>query len=206
MKITLNNAGKRFNREWIFRHVTATYIAGNAYAITGPNGSGKSTFLQTLSGNLNVNEGSVNYFLGENKEVNDDNVYNHLSICAPYIDLVEEMTLHEFLSFHFCFKPCIPGVTMQEISSLIGLQDAQQKQMRYYSSGMKQRVRLAQAIFSNVPVLLLDEPCTNFDESGYTLYHNLISKYCSHKLIMVSSNDAREYSFCNNKLNLTDHK
>ncbi len=206
MKITLNNAGKRFNREWIFRHITSAFISGNSYAVTGPNGSGKSTFLQTLSGNLNVNEGSLHYVSDGNKEVDADDIYRHISICAPYVELVEEMTLQEFLTFHFAFKPCLPGITIQDISSLIELDSAVEKQMRFYSSGMKQRVRLAQAVFADVPVLLLDEPCTNFDERGYILYQNLVVKYCRNKLLFVSSNDEREYAFCKERLNLTDYK
>lgn len=80
------------------------------------------------------------------------------------------------------------------------------KQIRYFSSGMKQRLKLAQAVFSDVPVLLLDEPCTNLDASGYQLYHDLINTYCGWKLIIVSSNDALEMDFCLEKLNILDFK
>jgi ABC-type multidrug transport system ATPase subunit len=86
------------------------------------------------------------------------------------------------------------------------LENAMNKQIRYFSSGMKQRLKLAQAVFSDVPVLLLDEPCTNLDKPGYELYHSLISKYCLNKLIIVSSNDAMEMDFCTNRLNILDYK
>jgi ABC-type multidrug transport system ATPase subunit len=71
---------------------------------------------------------------------------------------------------------------------------------------MKQRVKLAQAIFSDTPVLLLDEPCTNLDAPGYTLYHRLIKEYCSQKLIIVSSNDEMEMDFCRERINIMDYK
>ena len=104
MKISLTDAGKRFNRDWIFRHLTYEFSAGQSYAIIGPNGSGKSTLLQVLSGSMQVNEGKTEYRTG-NKELMNDEVYAHISICAPYLEVVEEMTLIEFLNFHSGFKP-----------------------------------------------------------------------------------------------------
>jgi ABC-type multidrug transport system ATPase subunit len=89
---------------------------------------------------------------------------------------------------------------------LIGLKEATHKQIRYFSSGMKQRLELALAIFSETPILLLDEPCSNLDKEGYALYHTLINKYAMHKLIIVGSNDVQEYNFCTKQLNLMDYK
>ena len=100
----------------------------------------------------------------------------------------------------------LSSVNIDEILSIIGLQNAANKQIRYYSSGMKQRIKLAQAIFSDVPVLLLDEPCTNLDTAGYALYHELISRYALHKLIIVSSNDEKEMDFCLERINIMDYK
>ncbi len=71
---------------------------------------------------------------------------------------------------------------------------------------MKQRIKLAQAVFSNAPVLLLDEPCTNFDEAGYEIYYNLIEHYCKNRLVIISSNNEKEYNFCNKHLYLPDYK
>src|SRR5438046_1665902 len=106
------------------------------------------------------------------------------------------MTVTEFLQFHQIFKPLLPALTIKEIIEVVGLSNAAGKQIRYYSSGMKQRVKLAQAIFSDVPVILLDEPCTNLDGSGIALYQQLVEKYCLDRLVIVSSNDEAEYGFC----------
>jgi ABC-type multidrug transport system ATPase subunit len=208
MKISLTNAGKRFNRDWIFRNFTKEFTSGIAYAITGPNGSGKSTLLQVIGGAMMMSEGSAKYTMGNEtaREVHVDKAFQHISIAAPYLELVEEMTLQEFLQFHSQFKPLLPGFHLQEIIAEIGLQAATHKQIRFYSSGMKQRVKLAQAIFSNVPCILLDEPCTNLDAAGIDLYHQLVNKYCNDRLIIVSSNDEQEYSFCTEKISILDYK
>ncbi|MBD0351139.1 MAG: ATP-binding cassette domain-containing protein [Flavisolibacter sp.] len=205
MKIKLTNAGKRFNREWIFRFANLELVAPHAYAITGPNGSGKSTFLQTIGGMLQVSEGGIEYAIG-NKPLASEEVYNFISFCAPYLDVIEEMTLIEFLYFHFSFKAYLPGMNAQKVTELIGLKHAAHKQIRFYSSGMKQRVKLAQAIFCNTPLVLLDEPCSNLDQQGIELYHFLIRDYCRDRLVMVSSNDEVEYRFCDEVIPITTFK
>ncbi len=205
MKISLTDAGKRFNRDWIFRHLTYEFSAGRSYAIVGPNGSGKSTLLQVLSGSMQLNEGNGQWSM-VNAQCPNEEVYKHVTICAPYLEVVEEMTLIEFLNFHSGFKPFLPSLTLQKIISILGLENAVNKQIRNYSSGMRQRVKLAQAIFSDVPVILLDEPCTNLDAAGIQLYHDLINEYCKNRMVVVSSNDEVEYKFCKEKLNIFDYK
>ena len=205
MKISLTDAGKRFNRDWIFRHLTYEFSAGQSYAIIGPNGSGKSTLLQVLSGSMGVNEGNVQFSI-LNAQCPNEEMYKHVSICAPYLEVVEEMTLIEFLNFHSGFKPFLSSMSSEKIISLLGLENAVNKQIRNYSSGMKQRVKLAQSIFSDVPVVLLDEPCTNLDAAGIQLYHDLINEYCENRMVVVSSNDEVEYRFCNERLNINEYK
>jgi len=204
MKITLSDAGKRFNREWIFRHFNYHFISSNAYAITGPNGSGKSTLLQFIAGALMPTEGKIFYYNGSDKAVEE--WFPFLSIAAPYLETVEEMTANEFFRFHQAFKPLMPAVSIPQILERIGLEDAADKQIRYYSSGMKQRIKLAQAFFSDTPIVLLDEPTTNLDAPGIELYHELIRQYCSERLVIVSSNDALEYSFCKSVIEMNNLK
>ncbi len=205
MTISLSDAGKRYNRDWIFRHINYTFGSGQSYAIIGPNGSGKSTLLQVLSGSMMLNEGNVQYSM-LNAQLSIEKVYTQVSICAPYLEVVEEMTLKEFLNFHHGFKPFLPGITNDLIITSVGLEKAVNKQIRYYSSGMKQRIKLAQCIFSDTPIVLLDEPCTNLDAAGINLYHSLIENYCKDRLVVVSSNDEVEYQFCKEKINMSEYK
>ncbi len=204
MRIILSDAGKRFNREWIFRHFDYSFSSSNAYAITGPNGSGKSTLLQFIAGALMPTEGKVSYHQENDKSI--EVYYPLLSIAAPYLELIEEMTAIEFLRFHHEFKPLLPSMTIPQILECVGLQQASEKQIRYFSSGMKQRLKLAQAFFSDTPVVLLDEPTTNLDTPGIDLYHELIANYCRERLVIVSSNDSMEYSFCKTVIDMKQLK
>jgi ABC-type multidrug transport system ATPase subunit len=203
MQLTASNIGKRYNREWIFRSFSYSFAAGNAYAVTGPNGSGKSTLLQVLAGAVMLSEGTI-ACTNAAAVIAPEKMHSQVSIAAPYLELIEEMTAVEMLQFHTKFK----ALTLDSSSllGLVGLEKATHKQIRYYSSGMKQRLKLGLAIFSNTPILFLDEPCTNLDAEGIALYQQLINDYCKQKLIIVSSNDKQEYGFCNEELKITDYK
>ena len=205
MQISLANAGKRFSREWIFRNFTYQFLPGNSYAITGPNGSGKSTLLQVLSGALELNEGNSEW-KSNDVDIQPNKVYQNIAIAAPYFELIEEMTAKEFLIFHSSFKGYIDNISVTDIIEEAGLLHAIDKQIRFFSSGMKQRLKLAQAVFSDVPVVLLDEPCTNLDKAGFDLYYKWIENYCKNRLIIISSNDKNEYLFCDHQINIQDYK
>lgn len=205
MRIKLTNLGKRYNREWIFRNLNFQFDFDKHYAITGPNGSGKSTLLQVISGSAIYNEGSINY-QELDKSIVPEKIFQKLSFAAPYLDLVEEMTLNEFFSFHHKMKGWLPALDTRQIIFLLRLEKSAHKQIRYFSSGMKQRAKLAQAIFSDVPVVLLDEPLTNLDDDGILLYHSLIKDYCNNRLVIISSNDKKEYSFCDEVIDMREYK
>ncbi len=206
MTISLSDLGKRFNRDWIFRRLTYEFSAGNSYALIGPNGSGKSTLLQVIGGALFFNEGTIRYTNTAQQEIKDELVFKQVAIAAPYLELIEEMTGQELLDFHQTFKPFIKGKNSAAILHEVGLSDAAQKQIRYYSSGMKQRLKLAQSFFCDTPVLLLDEPCTNLDQNGIELYHRLLSLYTQNRIVIIASNDPVEYKFCQQQLLLSEYK
>ncbi len=205
MTISLDNTGKRYNREWIFRHCTYQFEQGKKYAITGPNGSGKSTLLQVIAGATLHNEGTVEYKDGQ-QATNNEQHYTFISIAAPYLELIEEMTATEMLEFHSKFKPFLPAQSIADILKTVGLENGANKQIRYFSSGMKQRLKLAQAFFSNTPVLLLDEPTTNLDAEGIALYRSLVASFTKERLVVVSSNDKQEYDFCEEVVQISNYK
>lgn len=204
MRIELKDAGRRFNQEWVFRNFSYTFNAAGKYAILGPNGSGKSTLLSVILGNLSPSEGSVDY--SEGKEIPVDKIYTYLSFAAPYLDLVEEFTLQETIDFHFKFKGFFPGLDAAGLMDILGLAKSQDKALKYFSSGMKQRTKLVMACCTNSPLLLLDEPTSNLDKQGIEWYHELIRNFTSDKLVLVGSNQENEYSFCDNLIRITDYK
>ncbi|HTN18751.1 MAG TPA: ABC transporter ATP-binding protein [Chitinophagaceae bacterium] len=203
MKISVEAVSKRFIHHTIFRNVNLQFNTQESYALLGANGSGKSTLLRIIAGMQTPSKGKV-FYADAGKPVPQEQVFRQISFCAPGMELIEEMTLTEVLQFHFSFKSILPGLSIARVIELTGLQSAAGKQIGDFSSGMKQRVKLAQAIFSHTPVLLLDEPCTNLDQQGVQQYTEWMTQYTRERLVIVASNELREYQFCRHKIHMTD--
>lgn len=203
--ITLENIARRFNRDWIFRKVDYRFVQGESYAILGPNGSGKSTFLQVVAGNLSPSTGKLSYSAAD-KPVEVDQVFKSLSLSAPYLELIEEFTLEELFAFHFRFKQALPGLDIPAMIDLLGFPAARDKEIRHFSSGMKQRTKLVLSCCSDTPLLFLDEPTANLDTQGIAWYHQLIERYAGGRLLIICSNQEHEYHFCENLVRINDYK
>src|SRR5664279_2801669 len=126
MKISLNNLGKRYNREWIFRNLSVQFNINKHYAITGPNGSGKSTLLQIIDGSTIYNEGEIFYHESD-RTIEPDKIFKKVSFAAPYLEVVEEMTLVEFFTFHQKMKGWISSITTKEIITILDLEKSSYK-------------------------------------------------------------------------------
>ena len=205
MKISLEHVGRRFNREWIFRDINYEFEGGGSYAILGANGAGKSTLLQVISGSLSSSEGTISYLNKDNK-LDPDNIFEHLSLAAPYLELIEEFSLTEHIDFHFRFKKYRVGMDRDSLIELLGLKNAEFKAIKYFSSGMKQRVKLALAFCSDTGILLLDEPASNLDQQGLEWYLSLVGQFSSDRLLIICSNQEQEYSFCRHQIKVADYK
>lgn len=205
-QISLQNVGKRYNHEWIFKGIDHTFKANEHCVILGANGSGKSTLLQTILGSTIASEGEIKcQFSGNQVDVEES--LGLFSIAAPYLELIEEFTVKEQLDFHQKLTSFRPGLTIDSIIETLYLRDAKGKAMKYYSSGMKQRVKIGLALLSNTPFVLLDEPTSNLDSKAIDWYNKLVEEHKKDRVLIVCSNDQKaEFSFCSQKLNLMDYK
>lgn len=197
MKIILENIGKRFGRDWIFRNLNYEFFGNNKYVILGKNGTGKSTLLQIIAGSISFSEGNIFY-------ENNTYVPAACSFSAPYLELLEEMTWREAVRFQGRFKKYIFGFSEKEVIECSGLLVTADKQLKNFSSGMKQRARLTLALLADAPLLLLDEPLTHLDKDGAAWYHNLLLEFAKEKLLVVCSNyHKEEYPLCERELVLS---
>lgn len=206
MNITLNNIGHKFNNDWVFKDISSKITVDNPTVILGNNGSGKSTLLQIISGIIKPSSGILEYSSSLSSEIiTQDKLYKTLSISTPITQLPEAYTLKEAISFHRQFKGFLPELKFTEIAQKLQLEKGLDKPIEEYSSGMKQRVKLAFAILSNVECVFLDEPTSNLDREGITWYKNLITEELSKKnksFIVCSNKQEEEYFFCKNEIDV----
>lgn len=205
-QISLRNVGKRFNHEWIFRGIDHTFKQDEHTVILGANGSGKSTLLQVVLGSSVASEGELEYTV-EGTSYSVEDTLGFFSLATPYLELIEEFTLTEMLEFHQKMKPFRAGLTIDAIVEKLYLTEAKNKAIRYFSSGMKQRVKLGIALLSDTPFVMLDEPTSNLDAKAIEWYKQLVEENKQGRIIIVCSNDQKdEFSFCTQKLNIADYK
>lgn len=206
MKLELKNLGRRFNKEWIFRGVNAIVDAQNPTVLFGHNGSGKSTLLKLLSASELPSEGEIVYSTSENI-ISPENIYKHIGMAAPYMELPEEYTLGELLTFNLKFKPFINNYTKEDIASIAYLEDAFNKQIKVFSSGMKQRLKLALALFTENKIILLDEPTSNMDERGVQWYKSQVEEATKGRTVIICSNaHVEEHFFCTQEIDINQYK
>jgi ABC-type multidrug transport system ATPase subunit len=206
MHITLNKISRKFNYEWIFRDVDYEFEQGNAYAILGSNGSGKSTLLQIISGHLHPSSGAISYsHIG--KEIAIEEFFRYVTFSGPYLELIEEFTLEEMLTFHSRFRKFRNKLDVIGVMDATGLTRNRNKPIKYFSSGMKQRVRLALALLTESEVVLLDEPAANLDRKAIEWYRNLIDTNKDERIIIVCSNSqSDEHDFCTQSIVIDEYK
>ena len=159
----------------------------------------------------------VKYIKGKRYEIKVSMVFK-LEHCGKLIALTkekksnnnyydyEEFTLSEMVDFHFKFKTFKPGIDKAALNEILNLKGSDNKMIRYFSSGMKQRLKLALAFCADTPMLMLDEPTSNLDTQGIDWYLNLVEKFSANRLTIICSNQEHEYSFCEQKLNISDYK
>ena len=206
MHISLSKISRKYNYEWIFRDVDFEFEQGNAYAILGSNGSGKSTLLQIISGHLHPSGGTLTYS-HNNKDISVDDFFRYVTFSGPYLELIEEFTLEEMLTFHNRFKKFRNNMDVNAVMDATGLIRNRNKPIKYFSSGMKQRVRLAIALLTESEVVLLDEPAANLDHKAIAWYRDLVANNHADRIIIVCSNSqSEEHDFCTQSIVIDDYK
>jgi ABC-type multidrug transport system ATPase subunit len=192
MRIKVENLSKRFNREWIFKNFTKQFNPGETYAIIGPNGSGKSTLLQVLWGQMQPTSGTIQFSNNEDAVLADE-VFNYITIATPYMDLIDEFTLDEMIRFHFKFKNTHQNIPINTLPELLELSNSRDKLIYNFSSGMRQRLKLGLAFFSDSKILYLDEPTTNLDTKSIEWYWKHLENTMKQRMVIIASNQTHEY-------------
>ena len=148
MKITLEKLSKRYLYDWIIRDMDFVFETNSITGVNGINGSGKSTLIKLLSGYLSPSEGKISYEMGGNK-IDRSDVFQHMSLAAPYTDLIQEYDAEEMFLFHRKFKKLRRDYDVKTFLDKVNLKGNKGKQIQYYSSGMKQRLQLAMAVYTD---------------------------------------------------------
>lgn len=203
MEVQLLDVGKKFGKKWIFKAVNFTLCAGKKYALTGHNGSGKTTLLKIAAAAALPDKGKVCY-TQEGKRIPANELYRYLAFTSPHANLPEEMTLSEICRFYHHLKPL--EMPLSEFLERTALKEAENKPIGHFSSGMKQKLQIALALFSENRLVLLDEPSANFDAENTQWLKDEISQLSSKKTLLLSSNRQVVLSACDQVIKIEQWK
>lgn len=205
MKVTLQGISISFYQKRILKNIDFVFEEQGTYAITGANGSGKSTVVKLLAGVLKASQGSINHSLGA-VVVPSENLHKHLNWVAPYINIYEELNAVEIFNFQKNFKNT--SLSLDDFLIKTNLAEHRNKRIKYYSSGMKQRLKLALGMFFDCKLLLLDEPTMNLDKNFQGWYLQNLQDLIRNgdKTIIIASNAPEEYTLAQEVLDLEKHR
>lgn len=205
MQIELAEIGKKFNREWVFKEVNYSFKKNSVTSIQGTNGSGKSTLLKIISGAELPSKGTITYQQASKPITDLNEIYKHISFVGPYMDLPELLTIRELYEFQVKFKPL--RYSYSDFVRKVMLENDQEKQIKNYSSGMRQRLKLGLSILSESPIIFLDEPCSNLDQKGIDLYQDMLRNNADDRIIIIGSNeDINETFMATETINIMNYK
>ncbi len=196
MQLEINQIGKHYNQQWLFRNISFELKTGESIAILGKNGSGKSTLLQIIYGLIQAAEGDV--LLNKNLIEFPHQIFNYTS---PLMVLPLEFNIQEIHAHQINV-----GKMKMDIAEFMDhaqfTTDKANQPILYFSSGMQQRLKTALCLAGNGHIKLLDEPLSNMDKDGEKWYLNCLDKINSNHIIILASNDEVEYQGIKNQINL----
>jgi heme exporter protein A len=202
--LALTNICKYYSATLLFKDISFELNPGEVLGVTGWNGSGKSTLLRIVAGLVRPSAGKVEMFCN-NEPIPKESRRRFLGMVAPSLALYDELTALENMEF-FCK---VRGISYDrndciEILERVGLIDRSRKMCRNFSSGMKQRLKLVQAILHKPPLLLLDEPGSNLDSKGIKIVEDIISQQRQFGITVIASNEKREVDYADRIINLSE--
>ena len=202
--LCVEGVGKQYHQTLLFEDITFSMKPGDVVGITGWNGSGKSTLVRIIAGLVRPSAGCVRMMSGE-KVLNEAAKRRFIGLVAPAFSLYDELTGIENLEFFYKIR----GVAFDRVDTLdrmaqMGLEGLTDRLCRDYSSGMKQRLKIIQALIHHPPLLLLDEPGTNLDRKGMQMVEDIVTMQRQTGMTIIASNEKQEVDYANRIINLSD--
>lgn len=199
--IRLHQLGRRFQRQWLFRGVDATFVKGDKVAVLGGNGSGKSSLTSMLAGFLSPSEGEIIWDF--NKEnIPSEDWWNRIAWCSPALELPLALSISEVIDLYGQMRGFHGRWSKDTILQALDLGAHLEKPMSQLSSGMRQRVKLIVAFSLNADVLILDEPTAHLDAKAIQWFKHHIAQI-HHSFVFIASNhDEDEMGICNKKIEI----
>jgi ABC-type multidrug transport system ATPase subunit len=201
IQIELDQISKRYGYQSILKNINLILLPSSKTGISGRNGSGKSTMLKIISSYLSPSSGKITYKAGDNL-INRNQIALEIAFCAPYIQVTQEMSLKEVFSFQSKFIPFYNNIDYKSFLDIIEMKSPKDKEIKFFSSGMQQKVNLGLTILRQSKILLLDEPTSYLDVQAKAWFHKFLHANQNDRTIVIASNDKDDFNNLNDIYNI----
>ncbi len=208
LSLTSENLSKSYSGRTIFKGMNFSLSMGQSAVITGRNGSGKSTLVKIITGIISASSGIIKISL-EGKETPPSEMKGNIGFLSPYLNLYDELTGIENLVFFRKLKGDQGADSVEELKQLldmVGLYSRRNDEVKAYSSGMKQKLKIAFALIGSPLLLVLDEPRSNLDKDGINVIERISHEQKSKGILIIATNDEDDLKLCDRRINIEDHK
>lgn len=208
LEINCDNLTKTFSGKTIFKNLSFKISSSESLTITGSNGSGKSTLIKVIANLIQASKGKIS--IRENEaEIPQDKWFLRTGFLSPYLNLYDELSGFENLDFFYKLRTSDTkqsGEKIKHILQRVNLYEKKNELVKNYSSGMKQKLKLAFAVLHEPDLLLLDEPRTNLDKAGVDLITEIAGNQREKGILIIATNDEDDKMLCDSVLNIEDYK
>lgn len=195
MYLKLEKISKEFAGKRIFRDINFELKPGQSAAIVGPNGSGKTTLIRIICGLIRPTAGKVVYSVNGH-DIEMLNVYRHIGLVGPYLELYEELTALENLLFFAKIKRVVDArEKIKDLMAQMNLSGRENDEVKTYSSGMRQRLKYVFALLGDPRILILDEPTSNLDRDGINRVYQIMEKQKKENILLIATNDDEDLKY-----------
>ena len=188
--IQLQNVTKRIKESTVLDNVSYTFKSGFVYGLYGQNGSGKTMLLRAISGLINLDSGSI--FIDGEKLHDKIEFPPETGIVIENMELLPECSAKRNLQMLAKIKNIADEKDIIFSLERVGLDPDSDKKVKKFSLGMKQRLNIAQAIFENQKIILLDEPTNALDEDAVQLIYKIIREEKSRGATIIVATHHKE--------------
>ena len=188
--IQLQNVTKRIKENTVLDNVSYTFKSGFVYGLYGQNSSGKTMLLRAISGLINLDSGSI--FIDGEKLHDKIEFPPETGIVIENMELLPECSAKRNLQMLAKIKNIADEKDIIFSLERVGLDPDSDKKVKKFSLGMKQRLNIAQAIFENQKIILLDEPTNALDEDAVQLIYKIIREEKSRGATIIVATHHKE--------------
>lgn len=200
--LEINDIRKSFGRKILFEKISFSIKNAEAYAITGKNGSGKSTLVKILCGLLSPSGGTIRYTI-DNREIPLSELYPVIGLVSPYLNMYEEFTGEENLMLFMKIRGmAVDAASIESLLHRFNIYQHRKKEVRYYSSGMKQRLKYCAALIHKPILLYLDEPTANLDDLGIAVVREVMMEQKKSAALIFATNESEDLQYADKTLDL----